>query len=165
SECGEWIKVDDKYCPNCGALFIKKEEPEYEHLSAMKQKYDAYVQRFKDEAKRDLGEKYTPEEFTKWWQAKNEYISFETWLKQQEEENKKETIKCPVCGSLNPKTAKVCSVCGASLVAETKEESPPEKPPKTPPSEPAKPSEEKKEEQVVKKRILKRIIPGEEKNK
>ncbi|MGC8497208.1 MAG: double zinc ribbon domain-containing protein [Thermoplasmata archaeon] len=164
SECGEWIKVDDKYCPNCGALFIKKEDPEYVHLSAMKQKYDAYVQKFKDEAKRDLGEKYTSEEFTKWWQSKNEYISFEAWLKQQEEESKEETIKCPVCGSLNPKNAKVCSVCGASLVAEKKEEKPPEKPPESPPSKPANtPPEEKKEEQVVKKKVIKRIIPGEEK--
>ncbi len=163
SECGEWIKVDDKYCPNCGALFIKKEDPEYEHLSAMKQKYDIFVQRFKDEAKRDLGEKYTPEEFTKWWQAKNEYISFEAWLKQQEEEKKEETIKCPVCGSLNPKTAKVCSVCGASLVKEKKEETPPEKPPESPPSEPAPKTEENKVEPVVKRKVIKRIVPGEEK--
>jgi RNA polymerase subunit RPABC4/transcription elongation factor Spt4 len=165
SECGEWIKVDDKYCPNCGALFIKKEAPEYAHLSEMKQKYDAFVQRFKDEAKRDLGEKYTPEEFTKWWQAKNEYISFDAWMKQQEE-SKEEMIKCPVCGSLNPKTAKTCNVCGASLVTEKKEEAPPEKPPESqPPTEPAAPSEEKKEEHVVKRRIIKRIIPGEEENK
>lgn len=160
SECGEWINTDAKYCTNCGALFIKKEDTEYEYLSTMKQKYDAFIQRFKDEAKRDLGEKYAPEEFTKWWQAKNEYLSFEAWLKQQEEQ-KQEMVKCPVCGSLNPKTEKICHVCGSSLVTEKKEE----KPPEAPPSGPREPAEEKKEEQVVKKRVIKRIIPGEREDK
>ncbi len=117
-ECGSWIDADAKYCPVCGTVFMSEEDPEYEKQVSLKERYEQYLTKYKEEAKKYIGEEYTVEEFFNWWKTHPEYISFQDWIKRQEEEIVGETVQCPVCGSLNPKGAKICRVCGSPLPVE-----------------------------------------------
>ncbi len=120
-ECGSWIDEDSKYCPVCGTIFMDKSDPEYEKYSEMKTKYERYLEKYKTEAKKYIGEEFTTEEFFKWWKTHPEFISFQEWLKRQEERIEGETVICPVCGAVNPKGAKICRVCGSPLPQEKEE--------------------------------------------
>ncbi|MGC8691951.1 MAG: zinc-ribbon domain-containing protein [Thermoplasmata archaeon] len=115
--CGSWIKKDAKYCPVCGVVYTDESDPEYSKLSEYKKQYDAEIQKFKDEAKRDLGDKFSDEEFYKWWSNKPEFMTFERFLERKGEESGP-TVICPVCGTPNPKGAKYCKVCGSPLPQE-----------------------------------------------
>ncbi len=114
SVCGAWINIDAAYCPECGTIFITKEEEEYDYLTKMKEAYKKFLEKYAVEAKRDLGENYTEEDFIKWWQTHPEYISFEEWLK-QEERKRREVKICPSCGAVNARDAMVCVSCGTDL--------------------------------------------------
>ncbi len=114
-ECGSWIDEDSKFCPVCGTIFIPPEDPEYKKYTRLKENYEKYIAKYKEEAKKYIGEEYTTEEFFKWWKTHPEFISFLEWVKRQEEKIEGDTVKCPVCGSLNPKGAKICRVCGSPL--------------------------------------------------
>ena len=93
----------------------------------MKSKYERYLEKYKLEARKYIGKEFTAEEFFKWWKTHPEFISFQEWLKRQEERIEGETVLCPVCGAVNPKGAKICRVCGSPLPSEEKEEAPEEK--------------------------------------
>jgi RNA polymerase subunit RPABC4/transcription elongation factor Spt4 len=115
--CGSWIRKDAKYCPVCGAIYMDKDDPDYEKIESMRKQYLEEIQKYKEEAKRDLGEKFNDEEFYKWWNTKPEFITFQDWMERKEEE-KKPSVVCPVCGTLNPKGTKFCRVCGSPLPQE-----------------------------------------------
>ncbi|MGC8663701.1 MAG: CARDB domain-containing protein [Thermoplasmata archaeon] len=112
--CGSWIKKDAKFCPVCGTLYMDVSDPDYEKYSKLRNEYLLDTQKYREEAKRELGDKYTDEEFYKWWNTKPEFITFEKWMEKKEEE-KNPTVECPVCGTLNPKGSKFCKVCGSPL--------------------------------------------------
>ena len=114
-DCGSWIDEDSKFCPVCGSVFMSSDDPEYDKYVSLKERYEQYLTKYKEEAKKYIGENFTQEEFFKWWKTHPEFISFLEWVKRQEEEIEGETVKCPVCGALNPKGAKVCRVCGSPL--------------------------------------------------
>ena len=120
-DCGSWIDADSKFCPVCGSVFLKPEEKGYDKYNTLRSKYNQYLSKYKEEARKYIGENYTTEEFFKWWKTHPEYISFEEWIHRQEEEIEGDTVKCPVCGALNPKGAKVCRVCGSPLPASKEE--------------------------------------------
>jgi len=115
--CGSWIKKDAKYCPVCGTVYLDKDDPEYSKYVSLRNEYLLDIQKYKDEAERDLGHKFTDQEFYSWWANKPEFLTFEKWLEKKEEENKP-TVECPVCHTLNPKGAKFCKVCGSPLPQE-----------------------------------------------
>ncbi len=112
--CGSWIKKDAKYCPVCGTVYLDKNDPEYSKYVSLRNEYLLDIQKYKDEAERDLGHKFTDQEFYSWWANKPEFLTFEKWLEKKEEE-KRPSVECPVCGTLNPKGAKFCKVCGSPL--------------------------------------------------
>ena len=116
--CGSWIDEDSKFCPVCGTIFMPPEDPEYNKYEKLKENYEKYIRKYKEEAKKYIGEEYTEEEFYKWWKTNPEFISFLEWVKRQEEKIEGDTVKCPVCGALNPKGAKICRVCGSPLPTE-----------------------------------------------
>ncbi|AGB03914.1 CARDB domain-containing protein [Aciduliprofundum sp. MAR08-339] len=121
-ECGSWIDEDAKFCPVCGTIFMPPEDPEFKKYEKLKENYEKYIDKYKEEAKKYIGEKFTTEEFFKWWKTHPEFISFLEWVKRQEEKIEGATVRCPICGSLNPKGAKICRVCGSPLpVFEEKE--------------------------------------------
>ena len=117
-DCGSWIDEDSKFCPVCGSVFMGTDDPEYDRYMSLKERYDQYLMKYKEEARKYIGEDFSNEEFFKWWKTHPEFISFLEWVKRQEEEIEGETVKCPVCGALNPKGSKICRVCGSPLPTE-----------------------------------------------
>ncbi len=118
--CGSWIDEDSKFCPVCGTIFMPEEDPEYKKYDKLKENYERYISKYREEAKKYIGEEHTEEEFYKWWKTNPEFISFLEWVKRQEEKIEGDTVRCPVCGALNPKGAKICRVCGSLLPSEEK---------------------------------------------
>ncbi|NPA75000.1 MAG: hypothetical protein GXO25_02825 [Euryarchaeota archaeon] len=114
-DCGSWIDADSKYCPVCGSVFMDPGANEYDKYMSLKERYEQYLEKYKEEARKYIGENFKKEEFFKWWKTHPEFISFQEWVKRQEEEIEGETVKCPVCGALNPSGAKICRVCGSVL--------------------------------------------------
>ncbi len=153
SSCGTWLDADARQCSLCGAVFVEPSDEEYNKLMEMKKRYDAFLERYKEEARRELGEAFTEEEFYRWWQRHPDFISFEDW-KKKEMELGEMTVRCPACGTLNPIDAEVCHVCGASL--KRKEE---RLPPTTPaiPEIPTAEEEKRKPKKKVKKKVIKKV--------
>ena len=53
-----------------------------------------------------------------WWRKQPTFLTFEDWLREEEEMRKMGSKPCPTCGTLNSVTATVCHKCG-SLMRET----------------------------------------------
>jgi ribosomal protein L40E len=104
----------------------------------MRKQYDQLVNKFREQAKRDLGAGFTEDQFQGWWKAQPTYISFQQWLREEEEKKKMGSAPCPTCGTLNSVTAKICHRCGTPLKKVEQEEraAPPAGPPASPPAGP-----------------------------
>jgi len=116
SQCGAWIPASSTECPECGAKFVTEPlaEEESEYIRNMREQYEAYVNPYREQAKQILGKKYSEAKFQEWWKKQPSYMSFEKWLSQEEEKRKASgtPFPCPVCGTLNPRGANICSKCG-----------------------------------------------------
>ena len=125
SECGAWIPANSTECPECGAKFVAAPIPEEEdeYIRKMREQYQAFVDGHREQAKEVLGKKYSETKFADWWKKQPSYVTFEKWLSQEEERRKLGAFACPVCGTLNPRGAKVCHKCGT--VFETPKEAAP----------------------------------------
>ena len=117
SECGAWIPSNSTSCPECNAKFITDaiEEEEDAYLKKMREQYDAYVDTFREEARKVLGKKYSDAKFPDWWKKQPSYVSFESWLSQEEEKRKVGGTACSSCGTLNPRGSTICHKCGSTL--------------------------------------------------
>ncbi len=148
SKCGAWIAANSVSCPDCGAKFITEavEEEENEYLKSMREQYEAFVDTYREEAKKVLDKKYSDAKFPDWWKKQASYVTFETWLSQEEDKRKIGGVACPTCGILNPRGASICHKCGSPMEA-----------PKAAPVE-LPPPEEKKPEVVPQQKPLRRII-------
>jgi ribosomal protein L40E len=105
----------------------------------MRKEYDEMVSKYRELAKAELGKKFSDKKFEEWWIAQPTYISFDDWLAKEEEKRKEGPIACPVCGTLNPKEATVCSKCGTVFGAAKVTQSAGPTPP-SPPSAGAEPA-------------------------
>ncbi len=139
SECGAWVPSESSECPNCGVKFVGEEIGEEDYLENMRKEYDEMVSKYRELAKAELGKKFSDKKFEEWWVTQPTYISFDDWLAKEEEKRKEGPIACPVCGTLNPKEATVCSKCGTVFGAA---KGPPEggQMPPSPPSAGAEPA-------------------------
>jgi subtilase family serine protease/ribosomal protein L40E len=117
SECSAWIPSNSIACPECGAKFIGDaiEEEEDAYLKKMREQYDAYVDTFREDAKKSMGKKYSDGKFQEWFKKQPSYVSFESWLSQEEEKRKFSGSPCSTCGTLNPRGSTVCHKCGVDL--------------------------------------------------
>ncbi len=162
SECQAWIPSNSTSCPECGAKFINEAiaEEENAYLAKMREQYDAYVDTFRSEAKASMGKKYSDAKFSEWWKKQPSFVSFESWLSQEEEKRKFSGSSCPTCGTLNPRGATICHKCGSNLEVPKAEQPRVEEMRAEAPA----PSEEAKPEQPQKplRRIVRR--PVEKKN-
>jgi RNA polymerase subunit RPABC4/transcription elongation factor Spt4 len=139
SECGAWVPAESSECPNCGVKFVGEEIGEEDYLENMRKEYDDMVSKYRELAKAELGKKFSDKKFEEWWVAQPTYISFDDWLAKEEEKRKEGPIACPVCGTLNPKEATVCSKCGTVFGAAKVTQSAGPTPP-SPPSAGAEPA-------------------------
>jgi ribosomal protein L40E len=134
SNCQAWIPVDVKQCPECGVEFATGEVEMADYQEKMRLQYDEVVEKFKEEASRQLGRALSDREFQEWWRKQPTFLTFEDWLREEEEMRKMGSKPCPVCGTLNSVTATVCHKCG-SLMREAGR--PPSGGGGAPPSQPA----------------------------
>lgn len=135
SECNAWIPSNSTQCPECGIKFITEaiEEEEGAHIKKMREQYESYVDTYREEAKIEMGRKYSDARFPTWWKKHPAFISFEQWLSQEEEKLKSGGSLCPVCATHNPRGSPICQKCGSTLEvpkapAEPVKEEPPRKP-------------------------------------
>jgi ribosomal protein L40E len=118
SNCQAWIPMDVKQCPECGVEFATGEVEMADYKEKMRLQYDEVVQKFKEEASRQLGRSLSDREFQEWWRKQPTFVTFEDWLREEEEMRKMGSKPCPTCGTLNSVTATVCHKCG-SLMRDT----------------------------------------------
>jgi len=115
SNCQAWIPVDVKQCPECGIQFATGQLEMADYQEKMRLQYDEVVQKFKEEASRQLGRSLNDREFQDWWRKQPTFLTFEDWLREEEEVRKMGSKACPVCGTLNSVTATVCHKCGSLM--------------------------------------------------
>lgn len=115
SNCQAWIPVDVKQCPECGVEFATGEVEMADYQEKMRLQYDEVVTKFKEEAGRQLGRTLSDREFQEWWRKQPTFLTFEDWLREEEEMRKMGSKPCPSCGTLNSVTATVCHKCGSLM--------------------------------------------------
>jgi ribosomal protein L40E len=115
SNCQAWIPVDVKQCPECGVEFATGQVEMADYQEKMRLQYDEVVTKFKDEAERQLGRQLSDREFQEWWRKQPTFLTFEDWLREEEEMRKMGSKPCPTCGTLNSVTATVCHKCGSLM--------------------------------------------------
>ncbi|HEX9340185.1 MAG TPA: zinc ribbon domain-containing protein, partial [Thermoplasmata archaeon] len=115
SNCQAWIPVDVKQCPECGVEFATGQVEMAGYQEKMRVQYDEVVGKLRDEASRQLGRSLSDREFQEWWRKQPTFVTFEDWLREEEEMRKMGSRPCPVCGTLNSVTAKVCHKCGSLM--------------------------------------------------
>ncbi|HEY6238384.1 MAG TPA: zinc ribbon domain-containing protein, partial [Thermoplasmata archaeon] len=81
SRCGSTIPSDSEVCPECAAQLLGK--PEEEARDPERQGYNDLVERFRAEAKKELGDNYSEGAFWDWWKRQQTYLSFSQWRLQQ----------------------------------------------------------------------------------
>jgi len=81
----------------------------------MRLQYDEVVRKFQDDAEQQLGRSLAETEFQDWWRKQPTFLTFEDWLREEEEMRKMGSKPCPVCGTLNSVTATVCHKCGSLM--------------------------------------------------
>ena len=115
SNCQAWIPVDVKQCPECGVEFATGELEMADYQQKMRLQYDEVVGRFKEEGSRQLGRSLSASEFQEWWRKQPTFLTYEDWLREEEEMRKMGSRPCPTCGTLNSVTARVCHKCGSLM--------------------------------------------------
>jgi len=128
SNCQAWIPLDVKQCPECGVEFATGEVEMADYEQKMKAQYNEVKTKFRQQAEAELGRPLTDQEFNDWWRRQPSFVTFEDWLREEEEMRKMGSKPCPTCRTLNSITATVCHRCGTLL----REEGEPRKPTRPP---------------------------------
>ncbi|TLZ64440.1 MAG: hypothetical protein E6K13_02410 [Methanobacteriota archaeon] len=115
SNCQAWIPVDVKQCPECGVEFATGKVEMADYQGKMRTQYDEVIAKFREEASRSLGRAVNEREFQDWWRKQPTFVTFEDWLREEEEMRKMGSKPCPTCATLNSVTATVCHKCGTYL--------------------------------------------------
>jgi len=115
SNCQAWIPVDVKQCPECGVEFATGEVQVADYEAKMRDQYEQVKRRFREDASQELGRTLTEQEFEDWWRTQPTFLTFEDWLREEEEMRRMGSKPCPVCSTLNSVTATVCHKCGTLL--------------------------------------------------
>jgi len=115
SNCQAWIPVDVKQCPECGVEFATGEVEMADYGEKMRLQYDEVVSKLRQEASRQLGRDLSDRDFQEWWKKQPTFVTFEDWLREEEEMRKMGSKPCPTCGTLNSVTANVCHKCGSLM--------------------------------------------------
>jgi len=115
SNCQAWIPVDVKQCPECGVEFATGEVEMADYQEKMRLQYDEVVAKLRQEASRQLGRDLSDRDFQEWWKKQPTFVTFEDWLREEEEMRKMGSKPCPTCGTLNSVTANVCHKCGSLM--------------------------------------------------
>ena len=83
SRCGSTIPANSAACPECSAQLIGR--PEEAARDPERQAYNDFVERFRAEAKKELGENYGEGAFWDWWKRQPTYLPYSQWRLQQQQ--------------------------------------------------------------------------------
>ena len=78
SRCGSTIPSNSTQCPECAAQLLGPEVADPE-----RQGYGDFVEKFRVEGKKELGDNYGEGAFWDWWKRQPSYVSFNQWKLQQ----------------------------------------------------------------------------------
>jgi RNA polymerase subunit RPABC4/transcription elongation factor Spt4 len=81
SRCSATIPANSEYCPECSAQLLGK--PGAEASDPERQAYADFVERFRGDAKRELGDNYSESAFWDWWKRQPTYVPYSQWRMQQ----------------------------------------------------------------------------------
>lgn len=154
SSCHAWIPLDVKKCPECGVEFTSGKTRTSDYRDRMRKQYEKVLEKYRDAATMALGRKPSEKEFQEWWRRQPTFLTFDDWLKEEEDMRKMGSKPCQICGALNSITASVCHKCGTLMSGNAPPTGETGKPPAPPPSPPA-PQQESAGKPVLKK-ILKK---------
>ncbi|HTW56122.1 MAG TPA: zinc ribbon domain-containing protein [Thermoplasmata archaeon] len=124
SRCASTIPANSQFCPECAAQLLGK--PGEGGLDPERQGYADFTERFRAEAKKELGDNYTEGSFWDWWKRQPTYVPFSQWKLQQEQGTPRPGMMAPPAATTSrPDTP-------APAAAPPAKGTPP--PPKRPPS-------------------------------
>jgi RNA polymerase subunit RPABC4/transcription elongation factor Spt4 len=81
SRCSATIPANSEFCPECSAQLLGK--PGAEANDPERQGYTDFVERFRADAKRELGDNYSEGAFWDWWKRQPTYVPYSQWRMQQ----------------------------------------------------------------------------------
>lgn len=93
SRCASTIPADSKFCPECAAQLLGK--PEEAAADPDRKAYTEFTERFRAEAKKELGENYTEGAFWDWWKRQPTYTPFSQWKLQQSQGAPRQGMAAP----------------------------------------------------------------------
>ncbi|MCK4757577.1 MAG: hypothetical protein KAS67_03920 [Thermoplasmata archaeon] len=160
SICGAWVPMNSKTCPECNSEFTIGDEEIEDYKAQMQRQYDDVVDGFKKVARKELGANFTEADFQAWWATQATFVTFDQWLKEEEEMKRLGSKPCPNCQTQNSVTATICHKCGTMMEGEEKAA-----PPKKVRPEPVKeePVAEAKPEAAVAPAAAAAVAPAEAK--
>jgi RNA polymerase subunit RPABC4/transcription elongation factor Spt4 len=97
SRCSATIPASSEYCPECGAQLLGK--PGSGESDPERQAYADFTERFRAEAKKELGDNYTESAFWDWWKRQPTYVPFSQWKAQQAQGAPRTGMSQPPAGS------------------------------------------------------------------
>ncbi len=100
SRCAATIPADSKYCPECAAQLLGK--PGEGGEEAERQGYSDFTEKYRAEAKRELGENYSEGAFWDWWKRQPTYTAFGQWKLQQGQGTPRTGMTAPPASGSEP---------------------------------------------------------------
>ncbi len=102
SRCAATIPASSKSCPECSAQLLGKpgegtDDPE-------RQGYEDFIERYRAEGKKELGDNYTEGAFWDWWKRQATYTPFSQWKLQQGAGTARAGMTAPPAGPAAPTT-------------------------------------------------------------
>jgi len=137
SRCASTIPADSKVCPECAAVLLGK--PGDAAADPEIQGYNDFTEKYRAEAKRELGDNYSEGAFWDWWKRQPTYTSFSQWKLQQGTGTSRAGMTAPPPGGgpgAPPGAGGVAAAPAAAAAAGSTVPPPPPPPGGAPPSPP-----------------------------
>ena len=103
SRCASTIPADSQFCPECAAQLLGK--PGEGEADPERQGYADFTERYRSEAKKELGENYNEGSFWDWWKRQPTYTSFSQWKLQQGQGASRAGMSAPPVGTVEAAAA------------------------------------------------------------
>jgi RNA polymerase subunit RPABC4/transcription elongation factor Spt4 len=103
SRCGSTIPANSPICPECAAQLLGTPTPESKDPE--RQGYADFVERFRQEARKELADNYGEGAFWDWWKRQPTYTSFSQWKLQQSAATRAGMTAPLVTGPASPEDA------------------------------------------------------------
>ena len=81
SRCASTIPAKSQVCPECSAILLGKQGAAPDE--AQRKDYTQAIERYRSEARKELGENYTEGAFWDWWKRQPSYLSYSAFKLQQ----------------------------------------------------------------------------------